>query len=169
MLERLSVSRALSAARQVRDQVPFYPGSYRRIGSAWERGAYGSYGGDQEYAAVADVLGIAILGYADWMRGGNQHGRLSMPGVGRTGKRGHGGGATVAEALRRCLRGRIRLRMAVNVNGNHWHPLVPLDSDGRVLTEALPDVTEAVPTGVSAALEGDKLREAAAYVHGYRP
>ena len=85
------------------------------------------------------------------------------------GRRGYGGGSTVAAALRRCLRGGTRLRMAVNVNGNHWHPLVPLDGDGRVLAESLPGATDAVPTGVEAALRGDRLREAAAYVHSYVP
>jgi hypothetical protein len=47
--------------------------------------------------------------------------------------------------------------LVVNVNGNHWHPLVPLDGDGRVLSEPLPGATDAVPTGVGTALEGDRL------------
>lgn len=146
----------------VRDVIPYYPVSYSRIGWAWEGESYGSFGGDREYVAAADVLGVAVFTYADWMRGGGHRGRLSMPGEGRRGQRGHGGGAHVHEAIRRCLQAGVPLRFAVNVHGNHWHTLLPLDSDGRVVALAVPD--EARP-----AMEGAALADAAAYVSAYRP
>ena len=112
---------------------------------------------------MADVLGVGIFTYADWMRGrgGAQRGRICLPGPGRRG-RGQGGGASVSEAVYRCLRSRTPLRTAVNVNGNHWHVLFPVDASGRVVTMALGD-------DARAAFNEQAMEDAARYVRSYAP
>ena len=50
----------------------------------------------------------------------------------------------------------------MNVNGNHWHTLLPLDGGGRVVALAVPDEA-------CRAMDGAALADAAAYVSAYRP
>ena len=67
------------------------------------------------------------------------------------------------------------LRVAVHVNGNHWHPLLPLDGEGRLVLTPLRE-SGAVPlapegptylSGVRGGLGREALERAAAYVRGY--
>jgi hypothetical protein len=163
----------LARLADLRDRVPFYPEGYGFTGyrhAAWSAGTGGEWGGDTEFIAVADVFGTSIVAYPDWMRRRQpeeQRVHLSTPGPSRTG-RGKGGRATVDMALRDALVSGVPLCVTVNVNGNHWHPLAPLDAHGRVL--ARDTTARGYPVGaVRAALSGGAWGAARDYVQAYTP
>jgi hypothetical protein len=71
-------------------------------------------------------------------------------------------------ALRDALVSGVPLCVTVNVNGNHWHPLAPLDAQGRVL--ARDTTARGYPVGaVRAALSGGEWDAARDYVQAYTP
>ena len=163
----------LERLANIRDRVPFYPEGYGFTGyrdRAWANGSGGEWGGDTEFIAVADVFGVCIAAYPNWMRNREPHAQrmhLSTPGPSRAG-RGKGKGATVDEVLREALTRGVPLCVTVNVNGNHWHSLAPMDADGRVL--ARDPAGRGYPTdAVRKALSGEAWAAASAYVQAYSP
>ena len=163
----------LARLASIRDRVPFYPEGYSFTGyrdRAWASGSGGEWGGDTEFIAVADVFGVCIAADPNWMRNREPHAQrmhLSTPGPSRSG-RGKGRGATVDEVLREVLARGVPLCATVNVNGNHWHALAPMDADGRVL--ARNPAGRGYPTdAVRKALSGEAWEAASAYVQAYAP
>ena len=163
----------LARLASIRDCVPFYPEGYSFTGyrdRAWASGTGGEWGGDTEFIAVADVFGVCIAAYPDWMRNKEpraQRMHLSTPGPSRVG-RGKGRAATVDAVLREALTRGAPLCVTVNVNGNHWHSLAPMDADGRVL--ARDPAGRGYPTdAVRKALSGEAWGAASAYVQAYSP
>jgi ABC-type Fe3+ transport system substrate-binding protein len=74
----------------------------------------------------------------------------------------------VDEVLREVLARGVPLCATVNVNGNHWHALAPMDADGRVL--ARNPAGRGYPTdAVRKALSGEAWEAASAYVQAYAP
>jgi hypothetical protein len=102
----------------------------------------GRYGGDVEFVGVADVLGRVVVMLSGERRDAGPSARVqvALPTVGgyeggdvTAGARGALRHMTVESALRESLRRGSGLSAAVCVNANHWHPLLPLDIEGRVV------------------------------------
>ena len=105
-------------------------------GEGWPR-RMGAFGGDSEYAAAADALGLAIVTMVEEQRDG-QSGRMRLfmaAPDGAPARLGSSGGTTVDAAVRRCLQQRWALRFAMHQpTRRHWHAMTPIDSAGRVVT-----------------------------------
>ena len=147
-----TAAQAEAAVREVEDTLPAYAPGGQVLSSA------GSYGGDVQFVAMANVIGRATATYSADARGGDgAHAiTLSMPDGGGSLRR-----VDVEEALRTCLVARAGVGVAVNVNGNHWHAMIPTALDGRARTARVPPALEAL-------LDGVEARDAEAWVRRHK-
>ena len=111
-----------------------------------------------EFIAVADLTGRAVASYSALARGGDcTYGvALAMPGLTRRG-RGSTKHTSVDGALRTCLQAATGVSFAVNINGNHWHALLPVGQDGRARTQT-------TAAELALALDGDAADAAERWV-----
>ena len=103
--------------------------------------AFGKFGGDREYVAVADVFGITIATMNDAQRATRSDREqlfVAVPSASHA-SLGEGRNETVAATLRLCLQSMQELRIAIFFQSQqHWHALVPTDRTERLLYRALP-------------------------------
>lgn len=124
----------VAAVRERELRLPCYGSSGLRMGC---------FGGDIEFVAAADLLGMAIMSVppAQLDAGPRERPTVAFPGVARDG-RGKSVTVSVRDTLRMCLSKRWPLRVGLSEGGGwcarHWHALVPTDDRGRVLPRALP-------------------------------
>ena len=90
----------------------------------------GTFGGDMQFVAVADILGCDIF-TVDARSSGDAEGALYEHGVGANGTRGrwrsgnHGKAVTLSAAIQHCNLARSRLLVMRHVPG-HWHVFIPV-------------------------------------------
>ena len=102
---------------------------------------YGKFGGEGEFSAAADVLGMAIVTMTATQQtatGDRERVLVAAP-SGEEGRTGTCENMTVDAMLRRCLQHGWAARVAVfQAEGRHYHPLVPVDATGKVIYRPLP-------------------------------
>ena len=147
-----TAAQAEGAVQEVEDALPVYAPGGRTLTSA------GSYGGDIQFVALAKVIGRATATYSAAARGGDEaHAiTLSMPGGNGSLSR-----VDVNAAVRACLAARAGMSVAVHVNGNHWHAMMPAAADGRARAAT-------APTALKVLLDGTAARDAEVWVRRHK-
>ena len=130
---------------RVRSALP----AYRSDGWLWPRGA-GSYGGDQEFVALADLVGCVIFSFASG-DSGDVRGTRYEPGMVNARQRGRWVASTLSATVEHCVLARSRL-LCMRRFGRHWHALLPRDEHMRTCAwRAPPFLLAPSATSLSAA------------------
>ena len=92
----------------------------------------GSYGGDQEFVAVADLMGCVLFTFSAGSTGDVLGTRYENGALDARGRRGRWVTATLSATVEFCAVSHTRL-LCLMQTGAHWHTLLPVDADGVIV------------------------------------